>query len=102
MNQYRLNLRFDLNDPRERAAAEYIRNLDLTAYKSRNRFIVSAVCAYMDAPAEKEQGLLEGIREVIREELEGLQFSRQRNTALSTEEQTENDQSVLDDLEMFR
>ena len=67
-NIYRLNVRFDLDDPVEREAAEFLNAFD---GKSRNRFIVGAV---MDA-IHRNDGhdfTLADIQMMFREELQAV------------------------------
>ena len=47
MNVYRINLRFDLDDERERMAAEYLQQFPQRGKTTRNRFAVDALCAYI-------------------------------------------------------
>lgn len=44
MSDYRINVRFHADVPAEKKAAEYLQTLN----KSRNKFIVDAVIAYMN------------------------------------------------------
>lgn len=109
MSNYRINVRFNLEDDSERKAAEYLQELYCKEKKSRNRFIVEAVTAYMERIAEKDtESLLQSIREIFREEIQDISVSAptERKTAaagteLTEEEQAENAASVLSDLEMF-
>ena len=110
MSSYRINVRFNLEDEAERKAAEYLQELYCKEKKSRNRFIVEAVTAYMERIAEKDTAsLLQSIREIFRERIQDISIAAptQRKTAvtdteLTEEEQSENAMSVLADLEMFR
>ena len=54
MSSYRINVRFNLEDDTERKAAEYLQELYCKEKKSRSRFIVEAVTAYMERIAEKD------------------------------------------------
>ena len=45
MSKYRINVRFDLDKPKEAKAAQYLQSLD----KSRNAFMVTAVLNEMRA-----------------------------------------------------
>jgi len=109
MSSYRINVRFNLEDDVERKAAEYLQELYCKEKKSRNRFIVEAVTAYMERIAEKDtKSLLQSIREIFREEIQDISVAvpAERKTAvadteLTEEEQAENAMSVLSDLEMF-
>ena len=103
MSKYRINVRFDLNKPKEAKAAQYLQSLD----KSRNAFIVTAVLNEMQRQSSVNGFLLEDIRQVIREELQEVSFVaaspvfEQVQPELTEEQQAENEKSVLDDLEMF-
>ena len=78
MSKYRINVRFDLDKPKEAKAAQYLQSLD----KSRNAFMVTAVLNEMQRQSSASGGFLEDIRQ-------------------TEEQQAENAKSVLDDLEMF-
>lgn len=97
-NVYRLNVRFDLDDPVEREAAEFLNAYD---GKSRNRFIIDAV---MDA-IHRNDGhgfTLTDIQKMFREELQAVSIASPAAPAEDSEEATENEmQNVLDTLEMF-
>ena len=103
MSKYRINVRFDLDKPMEANAAQYIQALD----KSRNAFMVTAVLNEMQRQSSVNGFLLDDIRQVIREELQEVSFAaassvfEQVQLELTEEQQTENEKSVLDDLEMF-
>ena len=103
MNKYRINVRFDLVKPTEAKAAQYLQALD----KSRNAFIVTAVLNEMQRQTSANGGLLDDIRQVIREELQEVSFVaaspvfEQAQPELTEEQQAENEKSVLDDREMF-
>ena len=103
MSKYRINVRFDLDKPKEANAAQYLQALN----KSRNAFIVTAVLNEMQRQTSASSFLLEDIRQVIREELQEVSFAaaspvfEQAQPELTEEQQVENEKSVLDDLEMF-
>ncbi|MEI3428425.1 MAG: hypothetical protein V8Q82_04180 [Christensenellales bacterium] len=107
MSSYRINVRFNLEDEAERKAAEYLQELYCQEKKSRNRFIVEAVTAYMQRITEKDTAsLLQSIREIFREEIQDISVTAPperktavANTELTEEEQAENALSVLSDLE---
>ena len=96
-------MRFDLDKQKEAKASQYLQVLD----KSRNAFIVAAVLNEMQRQSSASGVLLEDIRQVIREELQEMSFVaappafEQVQPELTEEQQTENEKSVLDDLEMF-
>lgn len=103
MSKYRINVRFDLDKPKEAKAAQYLQSLD----KSRNAFMIMAVLNEMQRQSSVSGLLLEDIRLVIREELQEVSFAaaspvfEQVQLELTEEQQAENEKSVLDDLEMF-
>lgn len=103
MSKYRINVRFDLDKPKEAKAAQYLQSLD----KSRNAFIVTAVFNETQRQTSANTILLDDIRQVIREELQEVSFVaassvfEQVQPELTEEQQAENEKSVLDDLEMF-
>lgn len=103
MSDYRINVRFHANVPDEKEAAEYLRGLN----KSRNKFIVDAVIAYIKRDTEKDETLLENIRQIFREEVQSVAVASPppATTSVSLEltkdEKSENAASVLADLDMF-
>ena len=103
MSDYRINVRFHDNVPAEKKAAEYLQNLN----KSRNKFIVDAVIAYMNKESADNETLLESIRQIFREEVQTVAVVSTPPTAvaataeLTEEQKAENAKNVLADLEMF-
>lgn len=103
MSKYRINVRFDLDNPKEAKAAQYLQTIN----KSRNAFMVTAVLNEIQRQSSVSGLLLEDIRQVIREELQEVSFVaappifEQVQPELTEEQQAENEKSVLDDLEMF-
>ena len=103
MSKYRINVRFDLDKPKDANAAQYLQALD----KSRNAFMVTAVLNEMQRQSSTNGILLDDIRQVIREELQEVSLVaappvfQSAKTELTEEEQVKNEKSVLDDLEMF-
>ena len=102
MSDYRINVRFHEDIPAERKAAEHLKTLK----KSRNKFIVDAVIAYMNNETS-DSVLLQNIRQIFREELQAVAVVSTPPTAVTvtpelTEEQEQvNKQIVLADLDMF-
>ena len=105
MNVYRINLRFDLNDERERIAAEYLQQLPQRGKTTRNRFAVDALCAYISRIEQDDKPLLESIRQMLREEIGGASISptipviQTVRTELTEEQKEENRCNVLQDLD---
>ena len=103
MSDYRINVRFHDNVPAEKKAAEYLQTLN----KSRNKFIVDAVIAYMNKESADNETLLESIRQIFREEVQTVAVVSALPTAvaataeLTEEQKAENAKNVLADLEMF-
>jgi hypothetical protein len=101
-NDYRLNLRFRLDNPKEKQAAEYLQSLQGI---SRNQFIIDAVLSYIEKQNSKAL-TIDDIRSMFKEELKAVAFvsigSNESNTKELTEkEQAENIQNVIEDLDMF-
>ena len=99
MSVYRMTLRFNLEDAQERSAAEYLQSLK---HGDCNRFVVNAVLTRVRAENTNvvDPTLLDSIRRIFREEVQALPPTKESIVpALPAEEQDE--QSVLDDLEMF-
>ena len=105
MNVYRINLRFDLDDERERMAAEYLQQFPQRGKTTRNRFAVDALCAYISRIEQDDKPLLESIRQMLREEISGAGISptisavQTVNTELTEEQKEENRRNVLQDLD---
>ena len=103
MSDYRINVRFHTDVPAEKKAVEYLQTLN----KSRNKFIVDAVIAYMNKESTDNETLLENIRQIFREEVKTVAVVSAPPavvavTAELTEDQkAENAKNVLADLEMF-
>lgn len=99
MKDYRLNVRFHVEDERERLAAEFLKGMT----HGRNRFIVEAVLARMS-----DDRLMESIRQIFREEMQSLpsapvsepSFSS-ADTEMTEEQREENCKNVLADLDLF-
>lgn len=105
---YKMTVRFDLTDARERALAEYMQTLDVKKYHSRNNFIIEALAKYVDLQAITREQHEEDIRNIIREEMracfEEANFAPQPMTnapALTAEQQEEAEQDIMDDLKLF-
>ncbi len=104
---YRLNIRFDLTDKRQREIVERLQALDKKQYGSINKFVVIAVGKALDRIGTTSL-TAEEVRRIIREELQEVTFVSEQPPqvqavapTLTKEEQAKNEQSVLDDLEMF-
>ena len=105
---YKMTVRFDLTDARERALAEYMQTLDVKKYHSRNNFIIEALADYVDLQSITREQHEEDIRNIIREEMRACfaeaNFAPQSMTnalALTAEQQEEAEQDILDDLKLF-
>ena len=107
MSEYRINVRFRLEDEVQRRAAEYMKQLDRG---SRNAFAVKAICAYVDRlqSGDPNAELLAGFREILREELPMLpttapepQAPRTLNAELTEAQKAANARNVLAALEGF-
>ena len=99
MSVYRITVRFNLEDDEERSAAEYLQSL---RHGDCNRFVVSAVLTRVRAENTNavDPTLLDSIRRIFREEMQALPPTKESIVpTIPAEEQ--DDQSVLDDLELF-
>ncbi len=110
MSIYRMTLRFNLEDDKERSAAEFLKELDWRKFKSRNQFVIDLISAYMAKAVQEqsEDAFIEKIRLMFREEIADISVvasEQKKATAavmeLTTEQKAKNAASVLDDLEMF-
>ena len=108
MNSRRLNVRFNLDNPDEKRANDYLEVLALNNKQSRNRFIVDAVIEKIKSIDHPRNFSLEDIRAVIREELQDIsfvssaQYSVQTvDTELTEEQKEKNDAEALSFLENF-
>ena len=103
---YRLNVRFDLNNAEEAEAVCFLKELSETDCKSRNRFIVNAVLEQLRRQGKSYDFSLDDIRQVFKEELQGLSVAAPvslpaENETVSEEQKALNAASVLSALEMF-
>ena len=100
MNSLRFTVRFRADDEVERRAAEYLKSLK---HGKQNRFLVGAV---LSALGENTAASPECVRQIIREELaaalSGMEFTTptQKNP-VAVDTQTQDDLSILEDLELF-
>ena len=97
-NFYRLNLRFNLDNPRERKAVDYLKSLSETGAVSRNQFIVDAVISGI----ENTQPLtIEDVQRVVRKELEAVKITAPSFTEEVISDEEEHELNILEDLELF-
>lgn len=98
-NDYRINVRFRLDNLDERKAADYLRSLG----KSRNQYIVEAITAYIRNKNSVDSLSLGDIRQMFREELQAVSIAtpQDKYKELTEVEQEQNIQNILDDLDMF-
>ena len=102
-NVYRLNVRFDLNKAEEADAVHFLQGLSETDHKSRNKFIVTAVLEQIHRQGRSYDFSLEDIRQVFKEELQGLSVAAPLALPAEKDEEQKvaNAASVLSALEMF-
>ena len=103
---YRLNVRFDLNSAEEAEAVRFLQSLSETDRKSRNKFIVTAVLEQIHRQGRSYDFSLEDIRQVFKEELQGLSVVAPvalpaEKDAMNEDQKAANDVAVLSALEMF-
>ena len=99
MSVYRITVRFNLEDAGERGAAEYLQDLKRG---DCNRFVVNAVLTRVRAENTNvaDPTLLDSIRRIFREEMRTLPPTKE-STVPALPAEGQDDQSVLDDLELF-
>ena len=99
MSVYRITVRFNLEDSEERSAAEYLQGLK---HGDCNRFVVNAVLTRVRAENTNvaDPTLLDSIRRIFREEMHAIPPIKESIVPVLRAEAQE-DQSVLDDLELF-
>ena len=98
---YKMTVRFDLTDARERYLAEYMQTLDVKKYQSRNQFVLDAIADYVDLQSITREQHEDDIRSIIREEMRACfaeaNFAPQAMTnapALTAEQQEENERKM--------
>ena len=110
MKEYRLNVRFRLEDDAQRRTAEFLEHLDRSQYGSRNAFAVNAICAMVEQlqDGNPNAALLGDIRQIFREEVSTLQLSapepavpRALDVELTEAQKKANARNVLAALEAF-
>ncbi len=108
MSNRRLNVRFNLDNPDEKKANEYLDSLAENDKQSRNKFIVQAVIEKIESIDNPRDFTLQDIRAVFREELQDVSFvsSAQQPTQtlskkLTEEQQLKNDAETLAFLDSF-
>ena len=100
MSTYRLNVRFDLSNAEEADAVHFLQELSETDSKSRNHFIVTAVLEQIRRQGKSYDFSLEDIRQVFKEELQGLSVATPVSPTPEPKEE-QNAAQVLSALEMF-
>ena len=105
---YKMTVRFDLTDVRERNLAEFMQTLDVKKFHSRNQFVLDALAEYVDLQSITRQQHNDDIRNIIREEMRACfaetNYAPQPTTndpLLTAEQQEEAEQDILDDLKLF-
>ena len=108
MNSRRLNVRFNLDNPDEKSANDFLEALVQSNKQSRNKFIVEAVIEKIRFQNNPRDFTLEDIRSVIREELQDVSFVSSAqpsvqtvDTELTEEQKEKNDAEALSFLENF-
>lgn len=102
-NDYRLNLRFRLDNSKEKQVADYLQSLQGI---SRNKFVIEAIISYIEKQNTKAL-TIDDIRSIFKEELKAVSLVSAGNATtpskqLNEKEQAENIQNVIEDLDMFK
>ena len=108
MSNRRLNVRFNLDNPDEKSANDYLEALAQNNKQSRNKFIVEAVIEKIKFQNNPRDFTLEDIRAVLREELQDVSFvssaqptAQTVDTELTEEEKLKNNAEAVSFLENF-
>ena len=100
-NVYRLNVRFDCSDEKQRELAERLQDIGRTQHASINSIVIEAIQEHFER-AEQSEILAETLRTILREELQGISFSAPQEDAYeSAAGNGGDDASVLEALAMF-
>ena len=108
MNSRRLNVRFNLDNPDEKSANDFLEALAQSNKQSRNQFIVEAVIEKIKLQNNRRDFTLEDIRAILREELQDVSFvssaqptAQTVDTELMEEEKLKNNAEAVSFLENF-
>ncbi len=98
-NTYRINVRFDLDNPAEKHCLEYLQSLS----GSWSKFIIEAVKEKVQCEESGYERYLGDIRNIIREELAGVSFVSAENIQESEPQQSTEDSEadILNSLSAF-
>ena len=103
MKPYTLTIRFRETDEYEAEVGAFMRDLSKHTDKSKNRFIIDIIGDYMKR-SEQEEAIIEKLRKMIREELQGFAVAKpdsEDKSEMTEDEEAANAASVLDDLELI-
>ena len=110
MKEYRINVRFNLENEPDRRMIDYLNTVKDKRGVSRNQFIISAIRAYIEETiqADRDDTLVERLRNMFRDELNNVSFalpsgsiSAVQGESINEDERTANEQAVLDFLDEF-
>ena len=97
-NVYRLNVRFDCTDTEQKELVEKLQSLQ---YGSINSFVIEAIRERFES-AEQTHILTETLRQVLREELQGMTFEvPEQSNAAEAPDNADEVASVMETLAMF-
>ena len=100
-NVYRLNVRFDCSDEKQRELAERLQDIGRTQHASINSFVIEAIRERFES-AEQTQIFAETLRQVLREELQGKAFEvSEQSNAAEAPDNADEVASVMETLAMF-
>ena len=100
-NIYRLNVRFDCSDDKQRELAERLQDIGRTQHASINSFVIEAIRERFES-AEQTQILTETLRQVLREELQVVALEVPKHShAAEIPDDADEVASVMETLAMF-
>lgn len=96
-NEYRLNVRFNLDDAREKRIADRIRGLDKSRYGAINTFMIRAAEQAIETAEHPNQTAftLEDIRRVVQEALDGVTIAAPSVSVSPTDDKNEADDALI-------
>ena len=110
MKEYRINVRFNLENEPDRRMIDYLNTVKDKRGVSRNQFIISAIGAYIEETiqADRDDTLVERLRNMFRDELNSVSFmpapvniSVAQVESITEDERAANEQAVLEFLDEF-
>lgn len=110
MNDYRMTVRFRMDNEKQRRAAEFLQGLERSRFKSRKQVIIDALNVYIDSlnAESHDDAFLERIRLMFREEVSAVAITAPtvspkhfEKPEMTNEQKEKNARGVLNFLDNF-